>query len=236
MEQRWLTLDALATKLRLPATYIKELTKQHYLVSIGVADKKRWLDPTPEYAEKLRLAAIIHGDQMHVPPDISEIALLTLREVAELCGWKLGYARLYMKKNKEIPRFKVNSQLHLYSIVTVREILWRRQGRRHSKQRSPFLITELVEWVRKQHEEETADTITDAQYAADDKVMRKLEAIVRRSEKDQISGKHDFASKVELARKIVQILESATPLGIPSECDGPSEPRSPAPEALKPPR
>jgi hypothetical protein len=238
MEKRWLTLDMIASTLRLPASYIKELTKQRYLVTIGSLDKRRWLDPTPEYAEKLRLAAILHDGHMHVPPDINEIALLSLREVAELCGWSVNYARNYMKRYPEIPRFRVNSQLHLYSITTVREILWRRQGRKLSKQRSPFLIAELVAWVKARHEAELQDLPTDAEYAEDDAMMRKLELIVRRSEKDQIASKHDFASKVELARKVVQILENAKPVPtcLSPEGDGPAEHCTPVQEESAPPQ
>jgi hypothetical protein len=210
VEQRWLTLDMLSSILRLPKPYIKELTRQGFLVTIGKHELKRWLDPTPEYQEKLRLAAVIQGRVQFVPPDISEIALLSLREVAELCGWTLSYARIYVKRNP-VPRFKVNPRLDLYSIRTVREILWRRQGRKLSKQRSPFLIQELIEFVQREHARESADIPTDAEYAADEKIQRKLEAIVRRSEKDQEVAKEDFASKVELARKIAQILDSAKP-------------------------
>ena len=211
IEQRWLTIDAVSSTLRLPLPYIRTLTKQGFLVSMGTGDNRRYLDPTPEYAEKLRLAAILHSNAMFVPPDINELFLLTLREVCVLLGWKLNYGRLYMKRNPEIPRFRVNSQLHLYTVKTVRELLWKRQGRRLSKQRSPFLIFELVAYVQRQHEEDTQDMPTDAQHAADESFMRKLESIVRRSEKDQVLAKADFARKVELARKVVQILDSARP-------------------------
>lgn len=210
-EQTWLTLDMISSILRLPKPYIKELTRQGFLVTVGNHEFKRWLDPTPEYKEKLRLAAIIHSRAQFVPPDVSEIALLSLREVAEICGWTLKYAREYMKRYPKTPRFRVNSQLHLYSITTIREILWRRQDRRHSKQRSPFLITELVEYVKREHARESADIPTDTEHAEDEKIQRKLEAIVRRSEQDQEAAKEDFASKVTLARKVVQILESAQP-------------------------
>jgi hypothetical protein len=209
MEQSWLTLDQISFKLRLGKSYIKELTRQKFLVTIGNADKKRWLDPTPDYAQQLRLAAILHSRALFVPPDISEIALLTLREVAILCNWTLRYAQVYMHRNPQVPRFKVNSQLSLYSIRTVREILWRRQGHKAAHQRSPFLIMELVRFVQKEHEAATRDVPTDAEYAADDKIMRKLEAIVTRSEADQAAAKNDFARKAELARRIVQILDSA---------------------------
>lgn len=210
MEQTWLTLDQISYKLRLSKSYIKTLTGQKFLVTIGTADKKRWLDPTPEYAEKLRLGAILHNDAQHVPPDIAEIALLTLREVAVLCGWTLRYAQLYMQRHNT-PRFRVNSQLSLYSIMTVREILWRRQGHKAAHQRSPFLIEEIVRFVQNEHAEATRDIPTDAEYAADDKLMWKLEAIVRRSEADQAAAKTDFARKAELARKVVQLLDSTRP-------------------------
>lgn len=208
-EQNWLTIDQISYKLHLAKPYIKELTRQKFLVTIGTADKKRWLDPTPEYAEKLRLAAILHNDALFVPTDISEIALLSLREVAVLCGWTLRYAQLYMQRHPDTPRFKVNSQLSLYNIRTVREILWRRQGHKTAHQRSPFLIEELVRFVQNEHAKDSADIPTDAAFAADDTIMRKLESIVRRNEADQETAKNDFARKAELARKIVQILEPA---------------------------
>jgi hypothetical protein len=215
MEQRWLTLDMLSSVLRLPPTYIKELTRQKFLVTIGARDQQRWLDPTPEYAEKLRLAAVLHHRALFVPPDVSEIALLTLREVAEICGWSLRYAQIFMHKNRQVPRFKVNPQLCLYAIKDVREILWRRQGRKYHKQLSPFLVTELIAFFQKEHDRETKIIPTDAEYVADETIMRKLEAIVRRSEKDQKVAKHDFARKAELARKIVEILRTAEQLTDP---------------------
>jgi hypothetical protein len=209
MEHRWLTLDMMASLLRVSPSYVKTLTKEGFLVTIGKADRTRWLDPGPAYAEKLRLAAVMHGDRMHVPPDICEIALLSLREVSVLCGWTLAYARWYMKTHKDIPRFNINPRLSLYSIKTVREILWRRQGRLHCKQRSPFLIQELIDWVKAEHEKELQDIPTDAEYAADDKMMRKLMKIVEKDARDQASAKNDLATKIELAKRIVQILESA---------------------------
>lgn len=212
VDQTWLTIDALSYTLRLPTKYIRWLTEKKFLVAIGHGPQKRWLDPTPEYKEQLRMAAVLHHRTLFIPADISELSLVTLRELAELCSWTLSYARIYMKQHPKIPRFRVNSQLHLYSITTVREILWRRQGRRYSKQRSPFLITELVDFVRREHERESADIPTDAEHAADEKIQRKLEAIVRRSDKDQEVAKNDFADKVALARKVVQLLESAKPL------------------------
>ena len=204
----WVTLDYLAGILRLPKAYLRQLTRKGFLVSIGRADKARWLNPTEEYREKLRLAAILHSEQMFVPPDISEIALLTLREVAVLCGWTLNAAQCYMKQN-HVPHHKINRRLNLYDIRTVRELLWRRQERTTAHQRSPYLIQELIDFVQKEHEAATRDIPTDAEYAEDDKLIRKLESIVTRSEADQASAKHDFARKAELARRVVQLLEKA---------------------------
>jgi hypothetical protein len=127
-----------------------------------------------------------------------------------LCGWSLRYAQIYTQNHPEIKRFKVNSQLSLYSIMTVREILWRRQGHKMAHQLSPYLITELIDFVKKEHERDTELIPTDTEYAKDETIMRKLESIVRRSEADQRAAKGDFARKAVLARKIVQILESGS--------------------------
>lgn len=236
LEQRWLTLDQLCGTLRMSKDQIKWLKRQGLLVTIGDRGNVRYLDPTPEHAEKLRMGAILLGKLVFIPPDLDELALLTLREVAEICGWTVGYARLFMHKHKDVPRVKINSQVTLYSVMAVREILWRRQDRKLSAQRSPFLISELVEFFRSYYAETKEDSPTDAQFLADQKIQRKLELIVRRAERDQVLAKGDLASKVELARKVVQILEFTTPQeqalpsSLPSACDAPTEPHSPRPE------
>jgi hypothetical protein len=197
--------------LRLPKGYVRELTKRGFFVTIGKGDKQRWLNPTEEYRERLRLAAVLHSRALFVPQDVAELGLLSMREVAVILGWSLRYTQVFMQQHPEVQRFRPNSQLSLFSIMTVRELLWKRQGLRMAMQKSPFLVPELIELFQREHAEETELIPTDAEHEADEKIMRKLESIVRRSEADQRAAKGDFARKAELARKIVQILESAKP-------------------------
>lgn len=205
-EQRWLTLDMIATTLRVPKSYIRELTKQGFLVSIGPASKRRWLDPTPEYAEKLYLAGVLHRKTGFVATDISLLGLLSIREVAVICGWSVDYARLYMQRHKDVPRLRINASMYLWSVSTVREILWRRQ-KNLSKQKSPFLIQKMIDFFWRQKAEDERDIPSEEDHLADAAMQRKLEVLARRF--DKADAQNDFASKVALAGKIVQILDWA---------------------------
>jgi hypothetical protein len=212
--QRWVTLDALCTILRLPKGCVVSLVERGCLVALwGKGSSKynnaRFLEPTEEYKQQLRLGAMIHAKLHPTPRDISELALLTVREVATIMGWKMRYAQNYMNENK-VPYIKSGHQHHLYTSQTVRELLWNRQGRKTAGRRSHFLITELIESFQKWYAEDLKDVPTDAQFLADDEIQRKLLRIVEMQQEGQFAAQADFAQKVKLAKQIVQILKDAT--------------------------
>jgi hypothetical protein len=170
----------------------------------------RFLDPTPEYARQLRLGAVIHSHQKPIPRDISEIAILSLREVAVIMGWTLKYAQKYTLQN-HVPHIKAGAKVYLYTAATVRELLWKREGRTMAGQRAPFLIPQLIEWFQKWYAEDRKNVPTDAEFLADEEIQRKLLRIVDMEEKDQSRARADFAQKTALAQKIAQILQSVKP-------------------------
>jgi hypothetical protein len=212
-EQRWLTLDELCSTLRLKRSTVLELAKKGCLAVIwGHSGRRvidsRWLDPTAEYKEQLRLGAMIHQKNFPVPPDVSELALLTIREVAILCNWTIKTARNYVHKH-QVEGIRM-SKIHVYYPASmVREILWRRDRKTMSKQRAPFLLTDLIEFFQKRLAAEGADLPTDEEFLNDDAIQRKLQRIADMDESDALKARAEFADKVTLARKIVHILEQA---------------------------
>jgi hypothetical protein len=208
--QQWLSLSGICDKLRLSPYQVKTLAKKGCLAIIKgkmrVAD--RFLDPTPEYAEQLRLGAIIHQRHFPIPAGLSEKALLTRAECAELLNMKLKTLDDYVKKNFFPPAIRVDRSHFLYSPVMVRKImLQRRSGERYWKDKeplssklAPFLIPELVELFRSRLSEEVSSIPTDKEFLADESLQKRLSKIVTQSQKS------DFAQKVKLAQQIVQIL------------------------------
>jgi transcriptional regulator with XRE-family HTH domain len=209
--QQWLSLSGICDKLRLSPYQVKTLAKKGCLAIIKgktrVAD--RFLEPTPEYREQLRLGAIIHQRHFPVPAGLSEKALLTQAECAELLGMTQPMMSRYMKQYAA-PSIRVDPVHYLYSPMVVREaMLKRRDGGRYwqdkktiSAQKSPFLIPELVEFFRSRLSEEVSGIPTDKEFLADESIQKRLSMIVTQSQKA------DFAQKVKLAQEILQILES----------------------------
>lgn len=201
-EQRWLSLDAICTTLRLPRKIIRALVKKGCLVHIKTQAGDRYLDPTPEYAEQLRLGAMAHQKYYPIPDDITERALLTPAEISQILGINKKQTRTWLKRH-DVPRFQVSRNLALYTVGGVREALWNREDRVLHKNKAPFLIPELVAFFRRYYAAETALVPTDKQFREDDVLQRKLEILASLND----GAKRDFSAKVELARKIVQILE-----------------------------
>jgi vacuolar-type H+-ATPase subunit E/Vma4 len=70
-----------------------------------------------------------------------------------------------------------------------------------ARQRAIFFIPELVEFFRSRLSDEVSLIPTDKEFLADEALQQRLAMIVTKSQKA------DFAQKVKLAQKIVQILE-----------------------------
>ena len=165
------------------------------------------MDPTPEYAEKLRLGAALYHRAEPVPHDFQEMALFTLREMAVILGLTLRAMRVYVHRH-EVPHYRINSHLCLYTAATVRDVLWKRQKKTAAEGRSPFLLTELIDLFRRWNEENPVHS--NEEFLADDLVQAKLAQLLKQSEKTRDAAFADFTAKLELARKVVQILESTS--------------------------
>jgi hypothetical protein len=118
-------------------------------------------------------------------------------------GWSLTYAKNYAWKRK-IPSFKVGVY-DLYSIATVRDMLWRRNGRGElSKQVAPFLIADIVDLFRRLTAEAEQEVPTDEQLLQDELTKRRLERIGRMKTPQREMAMKDFYAKVAIAKSVVE--------------------------------
>ena len=216
-EQRWLSYDGICTTLGISRKHARWLANQGILSVIWGPGRHlkhtraRFLDPTPEYKQKLVLAEAIYGRLFPIPKDIEMVNLLTTREVSEIMGWSLDYAATYLwKRGKSITVGKRHNAYgaggtNLYSVKMVRELLWHRQDRKKGQRRNPFLISELIDYFRKHHAEESEEVPTDTMFREDDILMRKLNRLARTKDPEAL---RDFVEKSRLARKVAKKLSA----------------------------
>lgn len=204
LTQRWLSLAGLCTVLNLTPSQVKTLYRQKLLVRIGKGGNQfspyRYLDPTPEYAERLRLAAVMLSKNSVVPISLPLAFLLTKREVAELMGWSLKHAELYLRENK-VPRYKAKNRLVFYSVSAVRDLIWKRTGRKKAGHVAPLLLTELITFTQRFVDAETALMPTDEQFKEDEALQKKLAWMMRQPQRDVMLA--DFLGKMELAKRVL---------------------------------
>lgn len=193
LQQRWLSLSGICDVLGMRPTQIKSLVRSKLLVRIGKPPDFRYLDPTPEYAERLRLWA-----SMDTQTNIPLKALFTVREVTEIMGWHISHGRDVMRT---IPATKVNGHTKLYTATQVRDLLFRRQDRKHSQQRDPFLLSGLIAYFRRYYESEAAIVPTDSEFRDDDVLRKKLEWMLEQPNHQKMMA--DFLEKIELAKAVV---------------------------------
>jgi hypothetical protein len=202
LPQRWLSISGLSTVLNLTSTQIKTLYKQKLLVRIGKnASEYRYLDPTPEYAERLRLAAVMLSKNPAVPTDLPLTFLLTIREVAEILQWNLTYAEQYLRE-KKVPCFKAASRTRFYSVTAVRDMLFQRSDRKLSKQQGPFLLSDILMYFRRFQAAEESIVPTDSQFLEDAALQKKITWLMRQPNRDVLLA--DFVSKMELAKRVLE--------------------------------
>ena len=210
LPQRWLSLNGICTTLNITATQVKTLYNQKLLVRIGKRpEEHRYLDPTPEYAERLRLAAVMLSKNTEVPIDLPLTFLLTIREVAEIMGWTLRHAKHFLEDNK-VPCYKSANRARLYSVSVVRDLLWRRNGRKLSKQLAPTLIEDLIVFFRRFQAAEESIVPTDAAFERDSELQKKITWMMKQPSPQREVLLADFVEKLELARKAVSSLQSQT--------------------------
>ena len=206
--QRWLSLSGICTTLNLGPAQVKNLYRNKLLVRIGKnpADY-RYLDPTPEYAERLRLAAVLLSKRSDVPIDLPLTFLLTIREVAEIMNWSLRHARDFLEDNK-VPCFKAANRARLYSVAVVRDFIWKRNGRKLAGKIAPMLLSELISFAQRFIDSETALMPTDEQFKADEELQRKLAWIMRQKSPQRETMLADLMAKLELAKQVTAALHS----------------------------
>jgi excisionase family DNA binding protein len=202
LPQRWLSLSGISTVLNLTPTQIKTLYKQKLLVRIGKNPSEyRYLDPTPEYAERLRLAAVMLSKKSDIPIDLPLTFLLTVREIAEIMGVSLKHARRYVA-DKKIPCWKSKNRAALYSMSVVRDLIWRRNGRKN-RYSAPMLLPELVAYFKKFLAAEEAIVPTDAAFKEDEELQKRIRWMMRQPSPQRETLLADFVEKLELAKATV---------------------------------
>ena len=202
--QRWLTIEGLCTTLNIGRSHALWLAKKGYLEVIWGPNGKRnvearFLDPTPAYAERLKLCEALYG-RTPLPSNLELNGLLTVREMAEILGWTLKRTRDYVFE-KKIPSIKAG-QYALYSVATVRDIMWRRSGRKLAKQRAPFLITEMIAFFEAMRVRSEEEVPTDDQFQADDLLQRKLARMMQMPSPQRELAMKEFQAKVALAKQV----------------------------------
>lgn len=209
-QQTWLSLDGICNVLQTTRQHISWLVKNNYLEILPSGNgfkHARFLDPTPAYADRLRLAELIYQRRVALPADmdISGKAIFTRAEIAAILGWSENYAQQYLKEH-DVESVKLGKVKHgglrLYTVRAVRDMLWRRSGRKQaaSAQKSPFLLQELVAWFLK-HQEAAAEGIpTDAEFEDDAVFQKKLAAILKLPMHQRQEAMRDLWGKVEMAK------------------------------------
>lgn len=199
--QRWLSMTGICTTLGIDEDSIRGLVKEGFLVRIGGGRaSSRYLDPTPEYAERLRLAHLYHIQKLTEVPDLPAKALISCAELSQLAGWSEQYTWKYISKHK-VPKIKMG-RYTLFTVETVRDILWKRGGRKIAAAKNPFLLADLVEWFKLYQASEDADVPTDADIAADERFQRKMVRIAKMPSLQRDAAMVDLLQKVELAKTI----------------------------------
>ena len=202
LPQRWLSLSGISTQLNLTPTQIKTLYEQKLLVRIGKRPNEyRYLDPTPEYAERLRLAAVMlsKNHSHNIPIDLPFTSLLTMREIAEIMDWSLHKTVRLLERGK-VPCFKGKNRVRLFSVSDVRDFIWKRNGRKN-KYTAPLLLSELIVYFRRFQAAEEAIVPTDAAFAEDEALQKKIIWLMKQPKREVLLA--DFIQKIELAKTVV---------------------------------
>ena len=99
--------------------------------------------------------------------------LLTIREVAEILGWSLKHAQTCLAKYK-IPCIKSSNRVKLYTAASVRNLIWKRQGRKIADKTAPLLLSEMILFFKRFQAAEEAMVPTGAMFAEDAILQKKI--------------------------------------------------------------
>jgi hypothetical protein len=201
-DSQWLTLSGICSRLSLTPRNIRYLVRHGYIGEMKSGPSRsdsRYLDPTPEYAAKLRLGETLYKRNFPLPEDLDLAPLLTLREIAAIMGWTMKGVRNKNDRGRLGKGVKVG-QYRLYSVQVVRDLLWQRRGRRHSKQRDPFLLDELIQFFWKYYEQESSEVPTDLEFSQDEKLQRKLKRMMRMPAAERDAAMRQLLERMGVAR------------------------------------
>lgn len=191
--QRWLSIHGICNALEMTPDKIRRLVKKGLLQRLGEGPDARYLDPGPEYAERMRLAM---GMEMTTP--LGAKFLFTTREVATIMQWSFRHAITRLTK---VPSFRTKGSLNLYSAADVRDMLWKRHGRKLADRKAPFLMPEILEFFQRYYDSETAMIPTDAVFREDEEFQKKLNWILKQPNKEVMLA--DLLQKMDLAKKVL---------------------------------
>ena len=219
-EQRWLSLTGICNVLLTTPQHIRWLVNNNYLEMIpgNLGFKSaRFLDPTPAYADKLKITELIYNRRCPWPGemDLEGKALFTKAEIAALLGISPIAMNSYLIAHK-VPCIKTDTNkrtaLRFYTTKTVRSLIWQRQKTRTtSKQQSPFLLEELIQFFMTAQAEAEATTPTDLDFKQDDILYKKMAKLLKMPSPEKEVAVRDLWDKVEIAKKIADCLKTKTP-------------------------
>lgn len=124
-------------------------------------------------------------------------------------GWSIRHARHFLEDTKT-PCYKSANRARLYSVTTVRDLIFKRQGRHLAKQKAPMLLSEMIAYFRRFQATEESIVPTDADFERDAELQKKITWIMKHPSPQREVMLADFVEKLELARKVVSSLQSQT--------------------------
>lgn len=201
--QRWLTADAICTLLNINKTTLYNWASKKYIVKIGGKLNGRYLDPGPEYSERLRLGRAIHDRDVFatLAKDITMVNLLTAQEFAAIMGWGLKRAKNYLQKRKT-SGFRKPRCVSLYPVSEIRDIVWRFRGRKGSK-KGPLLLQDFIDFFLRYQAAQDELMPSDSQFEKDDILKKKMEFLMNMPSPQREVALKEMMEKMDLAKKIV---------------------------------
>jgi hypothetical protein len=219
MGSNWLTLEGICDVLHTDERHVTWLAKNGYIEVLWGPGRTRkgarFLDPTPEYAERLRKSELLYGRRQPLPEDfdLPNSPIFTARELGEIMGWDYERTQrfLYKKRKtiKAVPLGRHATAIRLFSAATIRDLIWTRNDRSQSKQRAPFLVKEILEWFLRFRQREEQEVPTDTEFQEDDLLQRKLTRLMKMPSPQREAAIQEFLEKVDLAKSFVQAKEAA---------------------------
>jgi DNA-binding transcriptional MerR regulator len=211
--QRWLSITGICTVLNLTPSQVLHLYKKGFIVRIGDRPSNhRYLEPTPEYAERLRTAAVMLSKDRYINVELPITFLFTIRELAHLMGWSIYYARLYMQRNTP-PCIQSKNRTKLYTATTIRDLIFKRHGRKMAGKKSPLLLSEVIQYFHRFMAEEESIVPTDEQFKQDDQLMKKIKWAMKAKSPERETMLQDLMEKIELAKEFVNAVSQKPSAG-----------------------